>query len=858
MDAEMRAHVEMQIQENLRAGMNPEEARRIALLRFGGVESTKETCREQRPVAWLGHIVQDFWFGVRMLRKNPGFTVLAVLTLALGIMATTAMYSVLYAVVLDPFPYKEVDRLMSVKVWDPAQSGYRTDYSTDQFLEIAEKNTIFEGVIASTISDVAWIGDGDPKRLRGNYGTPNTFLVMGVPPLLGRTILPSDGQPDAAPVAVLGYRFWQRQFGGDPAVLGRRLRLNDKVRTVVGVMPKRFMWRGADVYLPVVFHRGQVAEGITDVHLLGRLKPGVTEAQAEVDLKPIIAELKQREPSEFPERWRVGILSFKQTFPSDIRESLWILFAAVGLLLVIACANVSNLLLSKVSVRQKEMAVRSALGASRARLFAQLLTESLLLAVAAGALGVGLAYGGLRAIISLVPPNTIPDESEIALNLPVLLFALGISALTSIFCGLAPALHICSRDLAISLRETAGGVVAGLRQALLRKGLLIAEVALALILLVAAGLMVRTFAALQNFNLGFQPDRVLTLRVPLAERQYPDLQHRNAFFLELLNRVGSLPGVKAVGINSTIYPMGNYRVPIDVAGSPQADTRRVQVHQINPDYLRAFGIRLLEGRSFDQLDLTSMRHVALVSQTFVKTRLQGGATLGRTFRIPALAEPPLKMEDTSFQVVGVVRDSPALGAGARVMPEIYLPFTVVGLAERIAILTEADARSATRAVLDQVYTLDRNQPVTNLGTLKSEIDDGIYAQPRFSLSLFGVFAGLGLILAVLGVYGVMANSVAQQTHDFGVRLAIGATPGDVAWKVVMDGARLLLAGIGLGLLGAVLMARLLSSQIWNVSPFDPLSFGVVTLILLAVGILACLWPARRAATIEPIEALRYE
>ncbi|MBO0727176.1 MAG: ABC transporter permease, partial [Blastocatellia bacterium] len=277
---------------------------------------------------WLAVFLHDIRFGVRQLAKSPGFTSIAVLSLALGIMATTAIYSVIHAVVLDPFPYKDVDNLMSVKVWDPGQRGYRLGYSTDQFLEIAERNTIFEGVIASTISDVLWTDSGEPQRLRGNYGTFNTFQVMGVPPLIGRVTMPDDARPEAAPVVVLGYRFWQRQFGGDPNVIGRQLRLNDKIRTVIGVMPKRFMWRGADVYLPITFERGRVVEGVRGVHLLGRLKPGVTEAHAEADLRPIIADLKKMEPTQFPDNWRVGLLSFKETFPSDIRENLWILFGA--------------------------------------------------------------------------------------------------------------------------------------------------------------------------------------------------------------------------------------------------------------------------------------------------------------------------------------------------------------------------------------------------------------------------------------------------------------------------------------------------------------------------------------------------
>jgi len=807
---------------------------------------------------WLEQFFRDVRFGFRNLRKSPGFTSIAILSLALGIMATTAMYSVLYAVVLDPFPYKDVDNLMSVKVGDPSQRGYRTGYSTDQFLEIAERNSIFEGVIASTISDVLWTGSGDPQRLRGNYGTPNTFQIMGVPPLLGRTTTPDDGRPDAELVAVLGYRFWKRQFGGDPTVVGRQLRLNDKVRTVIGVMPKRFMWRGADVYLPIVFERGRVVDGVRGVHLLGRLKPGVTAAQAEADLRPIIQELKNREPAQFPDKWQVSLLSFKETFPSSIRENLWILFGAVGLLLLIACANVSNLLLSRAGSRQKEMAVRAALGASRARLIRQLLTESLILAVIGGALGVLLAYGGIQAIITLVPPNTIPDESEIVLNNPVLFFTLLVSMLTSIVFGLAPALHVCGRHLANPLREAGRSLAGSSRQAFLRKTLVVVEVALSLMLLVAASLMIRTFQAVQDVDVGFRTDRLLTMRVPLPEQRYPDPERRVIFFQELLRSVSALPGVMAVGLNTGMHPLGNMGLPVDVAGSTQQDTRPVMIHQINPDYTKVLGIALSQGRLFEENEVNGKLHLALVNESFVRKRLEGPSPLGRVVRIPRLKEPRFGLTDDSFQIVGVVKDTLNNSLIDPVMPEVYLPFTLMGRADRLVTLTQSDPAGVTQAVLRQVYAIDKGQPVTDVKTIDRILQEEVYAGTRFNLALFSVFAALGLSLAIIGVYGVMSNSVTQQTHEIGIRMALGAAPGNIIGMVVGHGFWLLLAGIALGLVGSFLTVRLLSGQIWNVSPFDPVSFSAVSLILLIAGLQACFWPARRAARIDPILALRQE
>jgi putative ABC transport system permease protein len=804
---------------------------------------------------WLEHFARDVRFGARNLLSSPGFTALAVLSLSAGIMATTVIYSVLHAVVLDPFPYRQVDQLMSVRVSNAALSGGRTGYSVDQFLEIAERNTIFDGVIASTISDVLWTGNGDPQRLRGNHGTFNTFDVMGVPPLLGRTPTPGDARPDAEPVVVLGFRFWQRQFGGDPDVLGRRLRLNDTVRTVIGVMPKRFMWRGADVYIPLRFERGRIIEGVRFVHLLGRLKPGVTAVQAEADLRPIIEELKRREPREFPDQWRVALLPFTETFPSGITGDIWVLFGAVALLLVIACANVSNLLLSKAASRQREMSVRLALGASRSRLVRQLLTESLLLALIAGAVGTVLAFAGLPAILALVPPGTIPDEAEIAINRSVLLFTLAVSAAASVLCGLAPALHSSRRDLAVSMREVSRSVAGG--QSLIRSSLVVAEVALSLMLLAGSSLLIRTFVAMQHVPLGFPPERFLTLRVPLPVTRYPDAARRVAFFDDLLTRVGALPGVTAVGLNSGVHPLGNMWTAADVIGAPpSADP--VEVHQVNAGYLAAFGMRLAAGRLLAADDISARRPVAVVNERFVQARFAGRPPIGQAVRLPRLKDPPFGLASDSFEVVGVVHDTPNDGLSSPVLPEIFLPFSLAGLSNGLLVRTALDPMALARSVAAQVYAIDPSQPVASIKALDAMIQEDAYSTPRFNLILLSVFATIGLVLAIVGVYGVMSAAVAQQRHEIGVRMALGAGARTIARMIVVRGSRLLIVGMALGLAGSVLAARLLARQVWNVAPFDPIAFAMVSLVLLAAGLQACLWPALRAARTDPVIALRQD
>lgn len=804
---------------------------------------------------WLDQFRRDLLFGVRGLARTPGFTTLAVMSLALGIMATTAIYSVLYAVVLDPFPYKDVDNLMSVRVSNVAMRGYRTNYSIDQFLEIAERNTIFEGTIASTITDVLWTGDGEPQRLRGNYGPFNTFDVMGVPPLLGRTPVLDDARAGAEPVVVLGYRFWQRQLGGETDVLGRRMQLNGTTRTVIGVMPKRFMWRGADVYVPVTFQRGRTIDGIRNVHLLGRLKPGISAARAEADLAPIVTDLKAREPMQFPDQWRVGLLPFKETFPSSITRDIWILLGAVALLLLIACANVSNLLLSRATARQREITVRAALGASRHRLVRQLLTESLVLALLAGIVGTALAYAGLPALLTLVPPDTIPDESEIALNMPVLVFSLVISAITSVLCGLAPALHTSGRDVAQAMRDASRSLAGSSKHAVLRKTLVVGEVALSLVLLAGSSGLLRAFMSMRQVDLAVDPNQVLTMRVPLPATAYPDASRRSAFFQDLLGRVAAVPGVAAAAVNSGLHPLGNMWTIATVAGEPPSDDP-VQVHHVSAGYTDVVGIRLAAGRLFTTTDVESAQSVALVNERFVRGRLNGREPLGQTVTLPRLKTPPFSLQNDTFQIVGVVHDSLNEGLTNPVLPEVYLPFTHAGMSNLLLVRTHGDPASATKAIVSQVYAIDRGQPVTGIMTLDRILQDEQYATPRFNLILLSIFAVVGLVLAIVGVYGVMSSAVAQERQEIGVRLALGASAGAIARMVVGRGLRLLLAGTAVGLLGSYAAGRWLAGEVWNVRAFDPAAFAAVSLILLLAGLQACFWPARRAARTDPLIAIR--
>jgi predicted permease len=802
--------------------------------------------------------LQDFRFAVRSLLKARAFTSIALGSLALGIGGSAAMYSVIYAVILHPFPYKDVDRLVSIGYRGPDQRYSNAYYSIDEFVELSERTTAFEGVIASTVSDVTWTGAGEPQRLRGNHCTMNTFAIMGVPPLIGRVTSDADALPAAEPVTILGYKFWQRQFGGDPSVLGRKLQLNDKVRTIVGVMPPRFMWRGADVYLPTVFRRGELPEGVPAVHALARLKPGVGIPQASENVRPLLDELARRRPKDFPKQFRVTLQTFKETFPSDITDALWILFAAVGLLLLIACVNVSNLLLSRAAYRRRELAVRASLGASRSRLVAQLLSESLLLGLAGGALGVLVAAAGLSGIIAMVPPNTIPDEAHIAMNGAVLVFSIAVSVAAALLFGTLPALQMSSGELAGPLKEAGRGNAGSRKQRWLAGALVAGEVALSVMLLVGASLMVRTLAAVQGLHLGMEPEHVLVLRVPFSHERYPDAARRVAFVQEALRQVAATPGVAAAGINLGLHPLGAPRASVEVIGNPQEDTRRVLIQHTSEAYPKVMGIRMAQGRFFSEQEVDARAHLGVVNQAFARRYLAGATALGRTLRIAALRQPPYNLADDSFQVVGVVADAVNQIQDNVTVPEVYIPYSLAGLADELVVLSRTRPETIERSVRSAIYSLDGSQPLTGVMPLQTILDQSVYSRPKFNLFLFAIFAALGLTLALFGVYGVISTTVAQQTREIGIRIALGATLSQVIRMVLASGLKLLLIGVAVGLAGSLASVRLLSGLVRHVSTFDPYSFVAVTLLLLAVGLFATFWPARRAAQVDPVTALRNE
>src|SRR6266849_4255571 len=814
----------------------------------------------------MGTLGQDLRYALRNLGKTPGFAIVAVITLALGIGASTAIFSVIDNILMEPFPYPDAQRFMSVLIHDTERSepGGRAAFSGPEFLDYVEQNHVFDRAIANGNVDVLYRSGEGTERFDGNYATPGTFEFLGMPALLGRVMQPADYEPGAPPVFVLRYKTWVKHFGADPRILNKTFILNDTPRTLIGIMPPRFGWGDADLWIPDKPTHAASNKAFAGAFprfwfFLGHLKPGVSVQQANADLTLIANRLAAVYPKEYPKHFSVEIQSLAESVVGQFRTTLYIVLAAVGLLLLIGCGNVANLLLARATTREKEFAIRSALGASRKRMVGQLLVESLMLAMGGAVLGTLFAWVGLKFLVALMPQNIIPAEAVIRLNAPVLFFTLGVAILTALVFGLVPALKVARKDLNEPLRDTGKGLSGGFRHAKLRNAVVVLEVALSLTLLVAAGLLMRSFVALREVHLGLQPDHILVARLPLPVERYKTSDQIAGFYRPLLQRLKSLPGVVEATETSTLPPYGGIGSDIEVPGKTHTEKWNAMFQLCSEGYFQVLKIRFLDGRSFTEAEVEGKRKLAVVNQTFVKKYMLGENPIGRQVRIAQLSEFDDKVADPMFEIIGLVADAKNRGLQDPPEPEIWVPYTVTGSAFRgILVRTAKEPMTMMNTVQREIWATDSNVALTFTGTMEGYISQFSYAGPRFGFMLMMIFSSIGLVLVTLGVYSVLAYTTARRTREIGIRLALGAKGSDVLGLVIRMGLRLVGIGVGLGLMASVALGRVIGTQLWGVSAYDPWTLTCVPVLLIITGLVACWLPARRAANVDPLVALRYE
>jgi predicted permease len=814
----------------------------------------------------MGTLGQDFRYALRNLWKAPGFAVVAILTLSLGIGASTAIFSVVDNILMEPFPYTDAPRLMTVEIHDTEQNqpGGRASFSGPEFLDYAEQNHIFDRVIANANTDVLYKAGEGTLQFHGVYVTPGTFEFLGMPAMLGRVMQPADYEPGAPPVFVLRYKTWVKEFAADPKIINQNFVLNGVPRTLIGIMPPRFGWGDGDVWIPDKPNRAASTKEFAGAFprfwfLLGHLKPGVSQKMAASDLTVIANRLAKVYPKDYPKRFSVQLESLTNLVVGQFRTTILIVLAAVGLLLLIGCGNVANLLLARSLSREKEFAIRSALGAGRWRLVRQLLVESCILALGGAALGILIAWGGLKFLVASMPQQIIPAEAVIRLNGAVLVFTLILAACTAIVFGLVPALKAARKDLNEPLRDSTKGGGGGFRHGRLRNAVVVLEVALSLTLLVTAGLLMRSFVALRDVHLGFQPDHILVARLPLPVERYKTAEQITGFYRPLLGRLKALPGVVVATETSTLPPYGGIPSDIEIPGKTHEEKWNALFQLCSEGYFDVLKIRLLEGRSFTEAEVFGARKLAVVNQTFAKKFLGGENPIGRDVKIAQLAEFDDPVKEPMFQIIGVVADAKNQGLQDPTIPEIWIPYTVTGSAFRgILVRTANDPMSLLNAVQHEIWATDSNAAATLTGTLEGFMSQFSYAGPRFGFLLMSIFASVGLILVTIGVYSVLAYTTSCRTQEIGIRMALGANSSNVLGMVLRMGLQLIGIGVGLGLIASAALGRVLATQLWGVSAYDPWTLVAVPVMLFLTGLIACWLPARRASNVDPLVALRYE
>ncbi len=814
---------------------------------------------------WFETVRQDLGYAVRAFRRSPGFVFVALLSLTLGIGASSAIFSVIYGVIIAPYPYARPHEIWAPQIRGADGRSGRVSHTLDEFLQVS-KLSAFADVMGTSGQAVLLTGEFTPEAFQGVLLSGNAFNFLGVPPVVGRTIQPSDITPDGEPepVVVLSHRLWMRLFQSDPAAIGKTLRLNARPHTIIGVMPPRFGWYGNDSFwLPM----SPSQRTITWVNTIVRLSPGVSKRAAEEQLHAFHTSRAKEDPSAYPSKGFTTVLDnyLDVTVASgEMRTSLLLLLGAVGFLLLIACANVANLQLARGTARSREFAVRLSIGADRQRLLRQLLTESVLLSLAGGVAGVLFAFGAIRAVVALMPEFYVPNEARVAINTPVLVFSLVISVLTGIVFGLVPALQASRPDVTDALKKagrSAGGGSDGSRS---RNLLIVAEVALSVVLLTGAALTVRTFLALQNVDLGIRTDRVLMVGVPLQPARYTTIEQRNLFAEQLLDRVSGLPGVESATLGFGGLPFGGPQTDYTIQGQSDTERRRVVFNLISADYLRTFGIPLRRGRAFEPREVSRGDRVALVNEAALRLWPAGQDPIGTRIRLAVLEAAP----DPSIRVVGdgppevtvvgVIANTRNSGLRNEPSPVVLIPYTLVAPLRRgLAIRCAGDPMLLLNPVREQVRALDPEQPLTRPVTL-DEVLGFQRVQPRFTMALFSFLAALGLALAAAGIYSVLSFHVTRRTQEIGVRMALGARPAHVLALMLTMGGRLVLTGLAVGVPVSLAATQLLRSQLFGVTPADPVAYAAVALVLAVVSLLACYIPARRAAAVDPIVALRDE
>lgn len=821
--------------------------------------------RRERVHIWLYSLFSDCRYSVRTLLKDRRVAVLAILALALGIGTSTVVFSVLYDGLLNPFPYKDANGISIFQIHDLERAGNRGRgaFSFAEFLDYREQNHVFTDMVGTAYTPVLYSSRGGVQQFEGAYVTTNTFPFLGVPPLLGRWITDDDAKPGAAPVFVMGYSFWKEQFGGDPKLLGNVFTLNGESRTLIGVMPPRFRYFGAWVYFPLGLSRN--ATNATDDYNRPRYlvaeerrKPGITLQAVAADISVIARSLAKIYPNDYPKRFSIWTDSLASDVVGDSKRILYVLIAAVAMLLLIACSNVANLLLERATVRQKEIAIRTSLGASQRRILRQLFVESFVLAVAGGGFGCLFAYAGIQLVAAVMPP-ILPGEAELALNGVVLTFAIAVTVLTTIGCGLVPSIHSMRTNVNENLSGRGKGGGGILRQGKLRAGLVVAEVALSFVLLAGTGLMVRTIYALTHVDLGFNASNVMAAEITFPKGSYGTVEERKVFFQQVLARIASLPGVVSTAETISLPPYNAGQSEITIPVKAHAETWSSLFDTCSPGYFRTLQIPLLRGRLLSEDDIGTGRFVAVVNETFVHKYFDGDDAIGQKFKFNVFDRIEQTPHDAYFEIVGVVSDIKNQGLQDPPMPQAYIPYTVTAYANRaILVRTAVDPLSLLKNVREEIWAVDRNVAFTEAGTLTSFLQRYSYAEPEFGLVSLGSFAGIGLLLAAIGVYGVMAYAVSLRTREIGIRVALGAQRNDILRMVLRKGLALVTTGILLGLAISLAITRLLASEIWGVSANDPWTFSVVIVIVVAVGSLACLLPAQHGSRVDPMVAIKYE